>query len=33
MNKVIGFAAAVYELYQKIEPLYEVALWIISIAG
>lgn len=30
MNKVIGFAVAVYELYQKIEPLYEVAQWLIG---
>jgi hypothetical protein len=28
MNKVIGFAMVVYELYQKIEPLITVAQWL-----
>jgi len=30
MNKVIGYATVAYELYQKIEPLFEVAQWVIG---
>lgn len=34
MNKVIGFATAAYELYQKIEPLLtaaQVVEWLFGI--